>query len=381
MINPQRRRLCGGWAASLASLAPPHSGPPWQGLGLVLAGGIPAAQAATPTARTNAARQPAPPAAQAYGQRIDVMQFAHEVAARHDLPVRWLRGQLAQARRLPAVQRLMMPAAAGTAKNWAAYQVRFVESQRIQAGVLFARQQAPWLARAEAEYGVPSSMVLGIIGVETFYGRLLGRFRLIDALATLSFDFPTGRSDRSAYFRDELAHLLVWARRDGLDLATLCGSYAGAVGLGQFMPGSVLRYGVDFDGDKRVDMAASDKAAVADVIGSIAHYLAKHGWQRGQDTHFAVQIPDNAAALQALLVPDILPSFSAQQMADAGARLSEAGQAHTGPLALVELQNGAAPPSYVAGTANFYAITRYNRSSYYAMAVIELGQAVQHALN
>ena len=141
------------------------------------------------------------------------------------------------------------------------------------------------------------------------------------------------------------------------------------------MPGSINRFAVDFDGNGHIDMAGSN----ADVIGSVAHYLAEHGWQRGQPTHFAVKPPVDSADRAVLLVPDILPSFTAAQLAERGALLDAAGAAHSGPLALVELQNGDAAPSYVAGTQNFYAVTRYNWSSYYALAVIELGQAVAAA--
>jgi membrane-bound lytic murein transglycosylase B len=145
------------------------------------------------------------------------------------------------------------------------------------------------------------------------------------------------------------------------------------MGLPQFMPSSQRKLAIDFDGDGRIDLHAS----VADAIGSVANYLASHGWQRGEPTHFNVAVPTATADRAALLVPDILPSFTAAQFSERGAALEAAGREHAGPLALVELQNGEAAPSYVAGTQNFYAITRYNQSSYYAMAVIELGRTVE----
>jgi membrane-bound lytic murein transglycosylase B len=211
--------------------------------------------------------------------------------------------------------------------------------------------------------------------VETFYGRITGDFRVVDALATLSFDFPTGRSDRSAFFRGELEELLVLARREGVRADSIKGSYAGAIGWPQFLPGSINRHAVDFDGDGRIDLQRS----VADAIGSVAHYLQQHGWQRGMPTHFAVQPPADDTARGTLLAPDILPSFTAQQMRASGAGLDAAADGHEGLLALVEVHNGEAAPSHVAGTANFYAITRYNWSSYYALAVITLGDAVKAA--
>jgi membrane-bound lytic murein transglycosylase B len=310
--------------------------------------------------------------AEPYGARPDVLGFAHELADRHGWDRGWVAQQLGGARRLPVVQRLVMPPKAGTAKDWAAYRARFIEPSRIGAGLKFWQAHEKWLALAEARYGVPAEIVVGIVGVETFYGRVMGDFRLVDALATLSFDFPTGRKDRSGFFRSELEELLVLSRRQGIDPASLRGSFAGASGLPQFMPGSINRYAVDFDGDGHIDLHANG----ADVVGSVANYLAQFGWQRGQPTHFGVAVPVDAADRAALLAPDILPSFSAEQFAQRGAELSPAGRAHGGPLALVELQNGLAAPSYVAGTQNFYAVTRYNWSSYYAMAVIELGAEI-----
>ena len=310
-----------------------------------------------------------------YGGREDVMRFADEIAQRHGLQRDWVAGQLAQSRYVPQVARLMMPPPAGTAKNWAAYRARFIEPQRIQAGVQFWNANAATLARAEAQYGVPAAVIVGIVGVETFYGRITGGFRVLDALATLSFDFPTGRRDRTPFFRDELAHYLQLCQREQWDCAAMKGSYAGAMGLPQFMPSSIMKYAVDYDRDGRVDLWNS----AADVVGSVANYLAVFGWEPGLATHFAVAPPVDAQARALLLGPDIVPSFTAAEFAAQGAELATGGQRHSGLLALVELQNGDAAPSYIAGTQNFYVITRYNWSSYYALAVIELGEAVRRA--
>lgn len=340
---------------------------------LLLAIGV--ASAAQPIAATperSARTMPGSPAVATYGRRHDVLRLASELARTHELDADWVASTLAQARRVPAVMRLIMPAAPGQAKSWRAYRERFIEPRRIQAGLDFWDAHEPWLERVRQRYGVPPELVVGIIGVETFYGRHRGGFRVLDALATLSLDFPTGRSDRSAFFRDELGHFLVWARREGLAPKAVKGSYAGAIGLGQFMPGSILRHAIDFDGDGHVDM---DRSA-ADVIGSIASFLVNHGWLAQEPTDFTVQVPTDPPKLAALLAPDIQPTFSAAQFAEHGARLDEPGSRHSGPLALVELHNGDAPPSYVAGTRNFQVVTMYNRSAYYAMAVIELGRAV-----
>jgi len=306
--------------------------------------------------------------ATAYGKNPLAQEFAAEVADRRGMDPAWLRAALARAHRLPAVQKLIMPPPAGTAKNWAAYRARFIEPQRIQQGIDFWRQNEAWLQEADERWGVPAEVVVAIVGVETFYGRVTGNFRVVDALATLSFDFPTGRRDRSAFFREELEEFFVWCLREGVDPLTVKGSFAGAMGLPQFMPGSINRFAVDFDGDGHINLLRSP----ADAVGSVAHYLARHGWQRGLATTFEVVVPVDTTDRAALLAPDILPTFSAADFASRGAVLDAAGQAHDGRLALVELQNGERAPSYVAGTRNFWAITRYNWSSYYAMAVIDL---------
>ncbi len=309
-----------------------------------------------------------------YGRRADAIALAQVLADKHGLDPAWVQGQLAQARFQPSVARLIMPPKAGTAKNWAAYRARFIEPERIRAGAAFWAAHAPWLDAAEQRYGVPAAIVVGIIGVETFYGRVTGNYRVLDALATLSLDFPSGRSDRSPFFRDELGQFLTLAHTQQWTPASIKGSFAGAIGLGQFMPGSINRFAVDFDQNGQIDMSAA-----VDVIGSVAHYLAEHGWQRGLPTHYPIKPPVDSSQRARLLVPDILPSFSTAQLAEAGAELEATGADHSGPLALVELQNGDAAPSYVAGSQNFYALTRYNWSSYYALAVIELGQAVAAA--
>ncbi|MDE1927885.1 MAG: lytic murein transglycosylase B [Burkholderiales bacterium] len=316
-----------------------------------------------------------PPADPAYGDSAAVQAYAEVVAARQALPRAWIEMELAQARRIEAVRQRVLPAPPGQAKNWSAYRERFVEPQRIAAGIAFWRDNAQWLDAAQARWGVAPEVIVGIIGVETYFGRILGGFRIIDALATLAFDFPGGRSDRSAFFRDELEQYLVLCAREGIDPQSMRGSYAGAIGLAQFMPGSINRLAVDFDGDGHVDV----QRGAADTIGSVAHYLAESGWVAGMPTHYAVTPPADPAARAALQAGDIVPRWTPAQFSERGATLDAAGQRHPGRLALVELQNGDGPPSYVAGTQNFYAITRYNRSSYYALAVIELGAAIAAA--
>ena len=328
--------------------------------------------------RTSAvSRAHAEPQTPAYGRRADVMRYGASVAERRGLDPDWVQDALAHARYQPAATKLILPPPTGTAKNWAAYRARFIEPKRIEAGVAFWREHARWLAQAEERYGVPPEIVAGIVGVETYYGRHMGSFRVLDALATLSFDFPPGRRDRSDFLKDELETFLVLCRDQGVDPLAWRGSYAGAIGMPQFMPSSIATRAVDFDGDGRIDLHGS----AADVIGSVANFLAMAGWQRGLATHFEVAVPADTAARTRLLGPDILPLFSPEEFAELGAGLPQLARTlETSKLALVELQNGGSAPSYVAGTTNFYAITRYNWSSYYAMAVIELGNAVKAAL-
>ena len=366
----------GATAASAASAAGPAGGKTEKAKDSGKGSGKTQAQARTKTkssAKSSGHSSPkaaAAAAGEAYGARPDVMAFAQEVAQRRGLDPQWVQTQLAQARLVPAVQRLIMPPPAGTAKNWAAYRARFIDRARIEAGLQFWRTHAAWLERAQARWGVPAEVVVAVIGVETFYGRHMGSFRVLDALATLSFDFPRGRSDRSAFFREELEALLVMARREGVEAGQWRGSFAGAMGLPQFMPGSLARWAVDFDDDGHIDLHAS----AADAIGSVAHYLSAFGWRAGLPTHYRVAAPVDTRDRAVLLGPDILPTFTAAQFAERGAELPPEAREHEGLLALVELQNGEAAPSYVAGTTNFYAVTRYNWSAYYAMAMIDLAQ-------
>lgn len=350
-------------------------------------GWLPAASAAAPSshdksaaAKTSRKAAPAPavrhdsdPDIVLYGRRADVLAFAQEAASQTGLDAAWLADQLAQARYQPSVARLIMPAPAGASKNWEAYRARFLDHPRLRDGLRWWHQQADWLHKAESRWGVPAALIVAIVGVETHYGRVTGNYKVIDALATLSFDFPSGRSDRSAFFRSELLAFLRWCAAEGRDPQQVKGSYAGAIGLPQFMPSSILKYAVDFDGDGHIDLQQQG----ADVVGSVAHYFAQFGWKPGLPTHYSVAVPSEVSRKAALLLPDIVPSFSPQQMADLGAVLDDAGRQHPGLLALVELQNGQRAPSYVAGTENFYVVTRYNWSSYYAMAVIELARTLR----
>lgn len=331
------------------------------------------------TALAKTASTPGSAAGPAYARREDVMLAAADIAERRDLEVAWVRKVLGQAHYLPSVTKLIQPPPTGVPKNWQLYRSRFIEPVRIKAGVKFWQDNRRALARAESETGVPTEIIVGIVGVETIYGRQMGKIRVLDALATLAFDFPLKHpraAQRSAFFKDELEQFLSLAWRTGLDPLTALGSYAGAMGMPQFMPSSWARYAVDFDGDGKIDLQRSD----ADTIGSVANYLKVFNWQVGLPTHYGVRFDADKLELEALLTNDVLPTLSVTQLIAKGALLDAQALTQPGLMALIELQNGDAPPSYFVGTENFYVITRYNWSAYYAMAVIELGQEVARAM-
>ena len=314
----------------------------------------------------------------AYASRDDAMQLAADIASRRDLPADWVRAQIGEARNLPIVTRLVTPAGKTFVKNWTVYRSRFIDPVRIRAGARFWQENRAALERAEQQFGVPAEIIVGIIGVETIYGRNMGNFRVMDALATLSLNFPQSHpraQARTDYFRGELEQVLVTANRTGTDPFALRGSYAGAMGLGQFMPTSWDKFAIDFDGDGRIDLFNS----AADAIGSVANYFVGHGWKPGLPTTFTVDMRAEGENLATLLAPDINPSFTSAQMAERGVRVLGADR-YDRPLALIELKNGSSGPTqYIAGTENFYAVTRYNWSAFYALSVIELGREVHDA--
>lgn len=306
--------------------------------------------------------------AETYADRAEVAAFADEMSARGLDPV-WIQRTLSEARKLESVRRAIKPLPSGQRKNWQTYRDRFVNAGRTQAGKQFLQQHADTLMRASQQYGVPVEVIVGIVGVETFYGRDTGRYRVVDALATLAFDYPAeDGKDRSPYFREQLAQFFLWCGKEQCDPLGVKGSYAGAIGMPQFMPENILRYGTDFNGDGRINLHDP-----VDAIGSVARFLALHGWVRQLAPTASVDLVN--AQLEPLLVPDIIPSFTQPQLFYFGAK-PRTPLSMWEKYALIELQNGDAENEYVLGSRNFYVLTRYNRSSYYAMAVLALGQEV-----
>jgi membrane-bound lytic murein transglycosylase B len=312
-----------------------------------------------------------------FGEWQAVRDFEDEMVSKHGFERAQLDAMLAEVHFVDSAVQLVKPAPPGKPKNWTAYSERFIEPIRINAGTRFWNDNADTLARAEQQYGVPAEIIVGILGVETLYGRDTGRFRVVDTLTTLAFAYPEtpSRDARMAFFRGELENTLLLARQQGIDPLSLLGSFAGAVGMPQFMPGSILKYGVDFDGDGRVDLRGS----AADAIGSVANFLVQHGWNR-EETGPAVYSAEVSPrrAWEDMLSAGLSPHYKPDQLAVAGV-ITNVALPQDRLYGLVDLQNGADPTEYWVANGNFFAITNYNRSYFYAMSVIELGRAVKLA--
>lgn len=247
--------------------------------------------------------------------------------------------------------------------SWNRYRAKFITPAHIQRGLDFWRDNAATLKRAEARYGVPAEYMVAIIGVETHYGRYFGSHSVIDALATLAFDYPR----RADFFTDELAAYMVMTRNEGMDPLKPIGSYAGAMGLGQFMPSSFLKYAVDFDGD-----GVRDLWNPVDAIGSVANYFRAHGWRTGEPVAF----PAVARGREAEIMDAGFSSrYSAGSLATRGVT-SRVPLDADDEVSLLRL-NAAGGQEYWIGLHNFYVISRYNHSTYYSMAVYQLAQELK----
>ena len=303
-----------------------------------------------------------------FGAEAAVAAFIADMNARHGFASEELQQLFAAIHPNEQVLRAIAPAAAPEQqRSWQRYRSRFVNARRIDGGLRFWHENAESLRRAEADYGVPPEIVTAIIGVETEYGSNTGRFGLFEALATLAFHYPP----RGDFFRDELEALLLLARDAGAEPLTLRGSYAGASGIGQFMPSSIRRFAVDYDGDRRIDLAHSP----ADAIGSVARYLALHGWQAAAPVAVPAEVGGDPSPL---LAAGIKPSLTLAELARRGVLTAGSNNALR-PAALIDLVTPDAATEYWAAFDNFWVITRYNRSSFYAMAVFQLAEALRAA--
>src|SRR5450830_1609935 len=310
-----------------------------------------------------------------FSQWKEVNAFIDEMVERNGFDKAALQAVFSKARYLDTAIQLIKPAPSGKPKNWQAYRARFVEPKRINAGVDFWNEHELALARAEAQYGVPAEIIVGIIGVETVYGRNTGNFRVMDAITTLTFDYPktANRDARMAFFRGELESTLLFARESNIDPFSLLGSYAGAIGWPQFMPSSIREYAVDFDDNGKIDLRASP----VDAIGSVANFLKIHGWKAGEPTIFPISAPAPESVAE-LLNQGLEAKYTVDQLK--ATSLVTSVDLPVGQLfGLIDLQNGDAATEYWLATNNFFAITQYNRSYFYAMSVIDLSRAVRAA--
>ncbi len=304
---------------------------------------------------------------------VEVTDFINFMVTRHGFTRDELESIFNQIRFSAKAIQLIKPAPTPKFKNWEAYRARFIEPVRILAGVDFWNRYSDALSRAEKEYGVPAQIIVGIIGVETIYGRNTGTFRVVDVLGTLGFAYPDipNKAARMAYFRTELEQCLLLARESGIDPFSLTGSYAGAIGWPQFMPSSIRQYGVDFDVNGKIDLRNSPE----DAIGSVANFLLQHGWEAGLPLVFPVKVTGEHP--ESLLATDLNATTTWKQLSDVVVIQPETSSPDDSTLVgLIDLQNGTHPTEYWLGTQNFFAITKYNRSYFYAMSVIELGKAV-----
>ncbi|OGA03917.1 MAG: lytic murein transglycosylase B [Betaproteobacteria bacterium RIFCSPLOWO2_02_FULL_62_17] len=303
--------------------------------------------------------------AQNYAAREEVRRFIAQMVEQHGFHRGELVTLFSKVRHQSSVLRAVSAPAESAPRSWQVYRSRFVNPGRIAAGVQFYERHAQALERAAKLYGVPEEIIVAIIGVETVYGRNVGGYRVIDALATLAFDYP----QRAEYFRGELEQFLLHARQEYIDVLGLKGSYAGAIGIPQFMPGSYRRYAVDFDGDGRRDLSGS----VVDALGSVANFLKEHGWQRAQPIAFTARVVGER--FRVLLASGIKPVYRGADLASFEVSVEEDVDPEMG-VALIELESAGQVPEYRVGLENFYVLTRYNRSSFYAIAVFELATEI-----
>ncbi len=317
---------------------------------------------------------------QRYADNGDVDAFVNDMVARYDFDSSALHDLFSHVSYSATAVKLVTPAPTPSVKNWRVYQARFLDPVRINAGVKFWRNNQATLQRAYEQFGVPPEVIVGIIGVETIYGRYMGNFRVLDALTTLTFDYPNtpNRADRQATFRKNLEDYLVWTRDSQIDPTSILGSYTGAIGIPQFLPSSILQYAVDYDGNGTIDLRTSQ----ADAIGSVANYLKQNGWENGRPVVWKIGADVGSQGIaQAAANGQPEPHWSLQQLLRAGMLMDEpslntAVEAST-PVTVVDLPSPGRATEYMLGLKNFYVLTRYNRSFFYALAVYQLGERIK----
>ena len=301
-----------------------------------------------------------------YLERQEVQKFIQEMEKTHKFSGQELNDLFRNVKQQKSVlEAIARPA---EAKPWHEYRPIFLVEVRIKEGVEFWQKHEALLARIEAEYGVPAAILVSIVGVETRYGRYKGKFPALDTLATLAFDYPK----RARFFRSELEHFLLLVRDEGFDPKRIKGSYAAAMGMPQFISSSYREYAIDFDADGRRDLWNNE----ADVLGSVANYFKRHGWQRDEEVVIKLEAKDNTAQYKNLLHEDLKPSLSLQDL-QSNETTRQLKPATQGPFSLFELETKKDPELWL-GYKNFYVITRYNHSRLYAMAVFQLSQEIKN---
>jgi len=299
-----------------------------------------------------------------YAERPEVQAFVHDLVKRHGFIEAELKRVFRKAQRAqPVLEAISRPAE--RVRTWDEYRAALLTDRRLNEGLEFWRKYRNTLERAEKKYGVPPEYVVAIIGVETFYGRNTGNWRVVDALTTLAFDYPP----RANFFRNELEQYLLFTRTAGVDVFSVKGSYAGAIGLPQFMPSSTRAYAVDFDGNGRIDLQKSR----VDSIGSVANFLKLHGWQRDADVLLDARVAGEAWRPFA---DGLEPKHSLLALREAGVEF-DSPQPAGAKVVLIELASAERPSDFRVGLRNFYVITRYNRSAFYAAAVADLARALR----
>jgi membrane-bound lytic murein transglycosylase B len=283
-----------------------------------------------------------------------VQSFITDLVQRHGFAENELQMLFSKVQRTDGVMQLMVPA---ERPPWEQYRATFLTEPRIEGGLAFWKANRRTLARAQREYGVPAQYIVAIIGVETYYGKNMGRWRVIDALSTLAFDYPA----RAPFFRGELEQYLLLAREEGLDVFALRGSFAGAIGIPQFMPGSLRRYGVDYDKNGSIDLRGSP----ADAIGSVGNFLKNHGWRAGEPVIYRARVTNDEG--RQFIDGSVTPKVPLKELVAAGVKLRPAPKSPDALGVLVALGE-----EHRVGLHNFWVITRYNRSAFYATVVSDL---------